>query len=215
MHNGIHALSPEFNGSGRDYDGDSYVTEYEIIRWSDEEKGGQYYIDWKPYDHPLLGEVEIGSVRALPVAVDERLQAELHKHFKLMLHIAELAPVIKVVDVSSERLRGNEYKITATVQNQGWLSTYVTRNALRVRRDLPILAEIEVAGGEVTEGDPIQNIGHILGKIAYAWRWGQGYDESLKTVEWTVRKSGSGPLSVSVEARSHKAGRDAVTVTVH
>ncbi len=214
MHNGIHGLTPEFNGAGRDYDGDSYVTEFEIIRWSDEEKGGQYYVDWKSYNHPLLGEVEIGGVRALPVAVDERLKAECEKHFKLMMHISELAPVIKVLDVSSERLRRNEYKITATVQNEGWLSTYVTRNALKIRRDFPILAGISVEGGEVIEGDPLQNIGHILGKIAYIWRWGQGYDESTKTVEWTVKKTGSELLTVSVEARAHKAGRDIQRIVI-
>ena len=215
MHNGIHALTPEFNGAGRDYNNDGYVTEYEIMRWSDEEKDGQYYIDWKPYDHPLLGKVEIGGVRALPVALDDRLQAECHKHFKLVMHIADHAPVLKIKDVMSEPLSGGRYRITAVVQNTGWLSTYVTRNALKVRRDYPINVKIELDGSELVEGDQQQNIGHILGKLAYVWRWGQGYDESTKKVEWIVRPTGSGQFSAIIIARAHKAGVDKKSISIN
>ena len=213
MVNGIHALTPEFSGAGRDYDGDHYVTQYELVRWSDEEQDGLYFRHWTPYEHPLLGTVEIGGERGLPVAVDDRLRTELQNEYRLILNIAELAADLRIKDLTAEPVGDDTYRVVATVQNTGFLSTYVTRKALEVRREFPINASIEVTGGELVGGDESQNIGHILGKIAYIWRWGQGADESTKTVEWMIRSTG-GPLTVRVQAVAHRAGRDQRTLTV-
>ena len=215
MVNGIHALTPEFSGAGRDYDGDHYVTQYELVRWSDEEKDGLYFQQWESYDHPILGQVEIGGERALPVAIDDRLKTELQNEYRLILNIAELAADLRIKDLTAEEVSDGMYRITATAQNRGFLSTYVTRKALEVRRDFPINVSIEVTGGELVQGEQTQNIGHILGKLGYIWRWGQGADESTKTAQWTVRATGDGPLTVKVLAAAHRAGRDEQTLTVN
>ena len=76
MHVGIHSLLPEISGAGRDYDQDGYTTQYEILRWVDEEKDGVYFAPWTPYQHPELGEVEIGGYRGLPQGIDDRLRFE-------------------------------------------------------------------------------------------------------------------------------------------
>ncbi len=31
------------------------------MRWNDEEEEGRAFTDWKPFDHPQLGPVEIGG----------------------------------------------------------------------------------------------------------------------------------------------------------
>ena len=31
------------------------------MKWNDTDLGGKAFMDWKPYDHPQLGKVEIGG----------------------------------------------------------------------------------------------------------------------------------------------------------
>jgi hypothetical protein len=44
--------------------------------------------------------------------------------------------------------------------------------------------------------------------------WIKGQDRATKTVEWTVRATGSGPIKATVEAWAPKAGRDQKTFTI-
>ena len=101
---------------------------------------------------------------------------------------------------------------SSTLQNQGYLATYVSRKALEIRRDNPILARVEVEDGEVVGGEPLQNAGHILGKHSYLWRWGAGADESTKTVEWLVRADSG--TEITVEVRAAQAGRDRASIVL-
>jgi hypothetical protein len=89
----------------------------------------------------------------------------------------------------------------------------VTRQALKIKRDEPIVATLRVKGGEIREM-ATQRVGHILGKLAYIRRWGSGADESLRTVEWTVTPTATEPVELSVEVWAHKAGRDARTLVL-
>ena len=207
---GMHALMPEGMAIGKDYDGDRYVTVHEILRWNDEDKEGEFWGHWESFQHPTLGVVEIGGPLGIPPALDERMREESNLHYRFLLHIADLAPVLKIADLSAERIAEGEYRVVARLQNQGYLATYVSRKALEIRRDNPILARLEIDTGEVLGGGALQNAGHILGKHSYLWRWGAGADESTKTVEWRVRaESGA---EVSIEVRAAQAGRDRRTI---
>jgi murein tripeptide amidase MpaA len=44
-----------------DYDGDGEISNSERFKWNDEEMGGTRFVDWHAFDHPTLGEVEIGG----------------------------------------------------------------------------------------------------------------------------------------------------------
>ena len=48
-------------GRVKDYDGDGRVTDLENLRYIDEELGGRYFKPWTKFNHPTLGEVEIGG----------------------------------------------------------------------------------------------------------------------------------------------------------
>ena len=138
------------------------------------------------------------------------MREESNLHYRFLLHIADLAPALKIADLSAERIAEGEYRVVARLQNQGYLATYVSRKALEIRRDNPILARLEIDTGEVLGGGALQNAGHILGKHSYLWRWGAGADESTKTVEWRVRAEAG--AEVSIEVRAAQAGRDRRTI---
>jgi len=214
MHVGIHSISPEVEGAAPDYNEDGFIRPDEVDRWHREEKGNQFTAPWKQFDHPILGEVEIGGSRGMPAALDDTARMHSEWQYDLLRHIADRSPLLRIIDLVAVPLPGGKYRIVATLQNQGFLATYVTRNALKIRRDYPINARIQVDGGTVIEGEEIVNAGHLPGKLTVISDWSHGQDLPTKEIEWTVEASGSGPLEVSVEAWAHKAGRDRKVIEI-
>ncbi len=214
MQAGIHSITPEVNGSAPDYNNDGWIREDEIDKWHWEEKDGQYFSPWTPYNHPALGNVEIGGERGIPPAVDGTLKMHCEQQFDYLLYIADLSPLLRIADVSVEEVSRREYRITAYVRNDGWLSTYVTQRAIEIKRDLPAVAEIEIKGGELIDDESLKQIGHIKGKLVYIRSWGGGDDQSTESVSWAVRASGSGPIEATIKAWAPKAGRDIQTLTI-
>ena len=215
MHAGIHSLLPETGAAGdQEHDGDGYLSTYEVLRWNDEKRGGNHFADWKRYDHPILGRIEIGGPRGMPQGIDDRLRRECKKHFRFLTYVAGLSPLLRLTGIQYERMDDGSFKVNAVIQNQGFLSTYVTRRALEIKRDYPIVASIRVTGGRLVEGEAVQEVGHILGKLAYVRRWGFGADESQRSLEWKVQPTDTDPPKVSIKVRAHKAGRDRRTLTL-
>ena len=134
--------------------------------------------------------------------------------YDLLLHIADLSPLLRIKNLTSQPISGSKYRVVATLQNHGFLATYVTRQAIKIKRDYPVLARIRVTGGQVVDDEPTKNVGHIFGKLTYIRRWSHGEEVPTKTVEWTIKATGSGPLKVTVEAWAHKAGRDQRTIKI-
>jgi hypothetical protein len=227
LHLGIFGFGAEVGGSGRDYDGNGEVLPDERERWHQEEMGGRFARPWEPYDHPVLGRVEIGGGMVgtqgmLPPSIGEMMKRRNDNNFKFLMYAASLAPEL-TVDVSAEPHDDGTYRVSATVRNEGWLATYVTRRALEIggsaidagpgaalsvrRRDFPAFVEMEIEGGDIVDGKARQEVGHLLGKFAYIRQWAdEGEDVPSETVVWTVRPTGSGPVNVRVRASAAKAG---------
>jgi hypothetical protein len=87
--------------------------------------------------------------------------------------------------------------VTAKVQNQGYLPTNVTEQAVRNRTAKTVKVSISVQGGELVFGDETQDVGHLAGNHA-----------APVTVEWMIRASGRGQPTVVVTAVSEKGGTD-------
>jgi hypothetical protein len=113
------------------------------LRWYDEEKEGKYFVLWKPYNHPEFGKVEIGGSRCIPPAIDGTCKMHSEWQYYLLLHIADLSPLLRIKDLTLQPISGGKYSVMAAIQNQGFLATYGTRNALKIRRDYPVLAGIK------------------------------------------------------------------------
>ncbi len=218
MTQGMHSLTPEINGSAPDYNGDGWVRRDEHERYHQEELGGKYTLPWEPYNHPDLGQVEIGGSiggwRSAPYGIGPLLKHHSEIQYDLLLYIADQSPLLQVEDINVQPEGGSKYQVSARIRNTGWLGTYVTQKALEIRRDYPVVALVEVAGGHVIDGSPLQGIGHIKGKHSYLRAWVQGDDQSFQDVEWTIKAEGSGSVDVTVKAWGVKAGRDEKTITI-
>ena len=213
MQQGIHSLTPEVNGAAPDYNGDKWIRSDERIRWAKET--GRFFKEWESFEHPVLGTVEIGGPRAIPPALDATMRHHCEIQYEYLLYFAELAPDLRVGDVTAETLDDGNVRVRATIENHGWLSTYVTRQAIRINRDLPALAELNVTGGAVIDGLATRQVGHVRGKLAYIGNYDDSaiQGDSQQRVEWLVKPESS-PMQITVDAWAPRAGRDQKTISV-
>ncbi len=158
-------------GRERDYNGDGRWDQYEVLRYCDEEFGGTCFKRWTKFQHPSLGEVEIGgynpkffSQNGPPSTIEKwaRNQAMFN------LAMAQSLPDVQITAVSVNKVGASAdsatHELKVTLRNSGKIPTALeqakrvkivrpdelTATApaamqLRVRRSA---AEFYLAGGE-------------------------------------------------------------------
>ena len=136
------------------------------LQWNDEHMGGECFFPWRVFGHAQLGEVEIGGWNVKegrqnpPVKFLEEEVANIHG-FTLM-HIESL-PQIVVSDVCCENIGGNTWRITAAIENIGFLPTSGTRKAIANKITAPVKATISAAK---VIGENELDLGHLAGRYA-------------------------------------------------
>jgi hypothetical protein len=104
-----------------------------LLKWSDEQCGGQAYVDWKPFRHPQLGMVEIGGWdkmnfwRNPPPALREREAAR----FPPWLNALALSlPKLEILRAEVRALGPDAWRVRFAVANAGYLPSHVSKRAL-------------------------------------------------------------------------------------
>lgn len=189
-----------------DYDGDGEISERERLRWNDEEMDGSQYVDWHAFDHPTLGEVEIGGWirRRNSPPEGPLIQAEAEMGNAYKIYMAGLTPRLKVTsEVTATNEDAGIYQVDITVENTGFLPTALEQaQALDVIE--PVLLEVEGdANLEILFGEEKAEIGHI-----------DGQSES-ETISFVVRKrDGSARATLTVSATAQRALNDRTEVVI-
>ncbi|MBM3789016.1 MAG: hypothetical protein FJW35_01550 [Acidobacteria bacterium] len=208
-HYGVFSWVPEMGSLAPfcDYDKNGTVTPAEQMKWNDTDMGGRIFVDWKPYDHPQLGQVEIGgflskvyhpefrsyvNVMCTPGPVFEDFLA---RHAKWNLYLASMSPLVRLTEVSVKPMEGGYCKIEARVQNQGYLPTNVTQRAIQNETAKTVKATIVLSGATLAMGKETVDLGHIRG------------DRSQPvTAEWMVRPAPGAAGKAVVKITSEKGG---------
>ncbi|MBI5708249.1 MAG: carboxypeptidase [Armatimonadetes bacterium] len=118
----------------------------QMLKWSDEKLEGKGYVDWYPFRHPQLGEVELGgwdSHYAFRNPPPRYLEAEVAPLGDWCIWQALCSPKLELREVKVERLPSLGFaegeteggagggrpvaRIRIAVQNTGWLPTNVTK----------------------------------------------------------------------------------------
>ncbi len=163
-------------GRVKDYDGDGRVTDLESLRYIDEELGGRYFKPWTKFNHPALGEVEIGGFnpkfwRQNPPV--ELLEEWIKKEALFNLMLAGSLPQVKVVStgVKPVKKEADTFEITAVFTNEGFLPTAL-KMAERVKIVRPDAASVRLpAGAELVGVRARQDIGFINQNEKKEVRW--------------------------------------------
>ena len=200
---GVIGFVPEFwGGFGEDFNKDGKVTDKERLQWNDEKLKGEGFVNWTKFNPPQLGEVEIGGwktkfTRQNPPV--DMLKGEIEKYVPWMLWLAEISPrvVIKRAEVSQVE-RGKVVKLSVTIENQGYLPTYITQRALEMEIANPVRVQVELKDAEWVSGKPRVDLGHLNGS-----RDNEGV--TAKSSEYVFKITGKNPVA-TVTIQSEKGG---------
>jgi hypothetical protein len=197
-----------------DYDGDGEISEAESHRFNTEELGGRYFSDWTRYQHPQLGDVEIGGWHSKFWGQNpppEFLEEETEAQMPWILYLAEQSPVLEIGAPTVTPLGESRFRVEVQLRNSGYLPTSLTDRGAVGEVDengetshqvvRPPWARIEVQGARVVEGTERQNVGHLAGENPYL----QAVTERVRTVSWVVEPTDDSS-AVRVIAGSDKAG---------
>jgi hypothetical protein len=197
-----------------DYNRDGEIDELEQMRFNDEELGGVYFSPWTSYQHPELGEVEVGGWHRKfwgqnPPA--EFLEEECQVQVPWIMYLLRQSPRLNLEGPTVTALGDGTFRVRATLTNEGFLPTSLTgRGAVgqagadgAVRNPVvrPPTFSLALTGAVLEEGLSRVQLGHLSGTGPFLPEVGT----PSETVEWIVRGLES-PAFVQITANSAKGG---------
>jgi murein tripeptide amidase MpaA len=191
-----------------------------LLKWSDEQCGGQAYVDWQPFRHPQLGMVEIGGWdrqnywRNPPPALRER---EVARFPGWLMALALSLPRLEVLRTEVRALGSDTWRVRFAVANAGYLPSYVSKRALERKTVRGTIFEIHLPPGvTLVTGKPRVEGGHLEGHAPktsqQAFLPNREITGDRAVAEWVVHAPIGSRLSLT--ARADRAGAVHTEVTL-
>ena len=196
------------------YEGPTVEQELAVIEWARTHAPDTLHA-WRTFDHPQLGEVEIGGADDFHLwtnAPASHLRSEVAPHSEFAIHQAMLSPRLEIPHVRAVPLGADTWRVEAGVANTGWLPTNVTEMARKNNLCLPGWVQVD---GADTLGAPARvKFGNLAGRSAFRLAGGIRNDGTpdrhLQT--WVVRAAAG--TTVTLTASHERAGTVTTTVTL-
>ena len=184
--------------------------DFKMLKWNDEVLKGRGFVDWHTYNHPQLGKVELGGWDYLHMWTNVPLQfleKEISPFPDWVVWHALISPKLALYEKNVTPLSADSFRVRLVVQNEGWLSTYVTKKALERKVTRGVIAEIQLPkGAKLISGKEREELGELEGrshKNAVIDETTEGTDDRVK-VEWVVKgRKGS---KVKLTAKHDRGG---------
>ena len=157
------------------------------LTYSDELRDGTGFVAWQPFDHPDLGEVEIGGwapyFKTNPPAGEVRGIAE--KQLEFLLDLGGRFPDVSLAEPEVTRLATGLWEIKTALVNDGYLPTG-TAMAVSNRRARPYVVRLSVPMDRIVNGQRVHKVWSVAGS---------GGREPFR---WIVRAPEGGELTITV-----------------
>jgi hypothetical protein len=170
------------------------------LAFSDKWLGGKGFVAWKPYNHPSLGQVEIGGFAPFsdntppPEIVDSLLSLHLPYIFELVKKL----PKLQIGDTKLTDKGGGVYQLEAWITNDGYLP-FPTAMGKRNKIPSPAIITIEGDGIEILSGKKRTPVIEL------------GARKSVRYV-WLVTSSRKGMMIMKLESK--QAGTDSKQINI-
>lgn len=165
--------------------------EVNFMRWAEQEQIPDVFVPWTRVDHPDFPgqEVEVGGLA--PFVMKNPPQSLIagisETHVDFLMHLASLRPQIDILNVKTEQLGRNLYRITADISNTGAFPA-TTQLGQRVRWvQKPVVRLVVDRRQEVVSGKTIDIIREL-----------EGYSSTQRS--WLIRGSGTVNLRAGAES---------------
>lgn len=117
---------------------------------------GDGYVEWKPFNHPQFGEIEIGGskknyIRNHPGFM---LQEDAHRNMAFTLYHAYQTPKLEILDIKTEKLLGGLTAVTATIMNTRIIPTHSSHD---IKNKIERPDYISIKGVKVITGMTVEN----------------------------------------------------------
>lgn len=117
---------------------------------------GDGYVEWKAFNHPQFGDIEIGGpkknyIRNHPGFM---IQEDAHRNMAFSLYHAYQTPKLEIVGIKTENLSGDLVAVTATIMNTRIIPTH-SRHDVKNKIERPNY--ISLSGSDVVAGMTVQN----------------------------------------------------------
>jgi murein tripeptide amidase MpaA len=191
-----------------------------LLKWSDEQCDGQAHVDWKPFKHPQLGEVEIGGWdkmnywRNPPPHLRER---EAARFPAWMTQIALSLPKLELLRTEVRALGEDTWRVRFAVANSGYLPAYVSKRALERKTARGTVFEVFlpegsslINGRERFVGPQLE--GHAPKVSLQAFLPNPAITADRAVAEWVVR--GARGTRIGLSARADRAGAVHTEITL-
>ncbi|HLL19568.1 MAG TPA: M14 family metallopeptidase [Rubrivivax sp.] len=191
-----------------------------LLKWSDEQCGGQAHVDWYAFRHPQLGMVEIGGWdkmnfwRNPPPALREREAARFPAWLQ---QIGLSLPKLELLRAEVRALGEDTWRVRFAVANSGYLPAYVTKRAQERKTVRGTIFQIHLppgvsmcSGKERVEGPHLE--GHAPKSSLQAFLPSREVTADRAVVEWVVR--GARGTAVALTATADRAGTVRTEVTL-
>jgi len=183
-----------------------------LLRWSDEHCAGQAHVEWRAFEHPQLGAVELGGWDKLNYwrnPPPQLREAEVARFPKWLSTLACSLPKLELLGARAQRLGEDSWRVQLDVVNAGYLSAHVTQRALERKQVRGVMFEIElpqdaalVTGKLRMEGPHLE--GHAPKTSQQAFLPNREISADRARGEWVVRAAPGTRLALS--ARADRAG---------
>ena len=190
-------------GRERDYNNDGRVDQYEVLRYCDEEFQGTCFKPWAKFQHPHLGEVEIGGYNPKFFSQNgppQVLERWARNQAMFNLYMAQSLPQIEIVNAQVSALPAGQrdsatHQVRVTVRNSGFLPTALEQ-AKRVKIVRPDQVTLDVPRGSGTRS---------VGRTEEFWLGGGGGQS--RTVTLRLRSGSSNTdRTATIRASSTRGG---------
>ncbi|MDR1795095.1 MAG: zinc carboxypeptidase [Erysipelotrichaceae bacterium] len=192
-----------------------------FFAWIDSEGYDKYVKAWTPYNHPQLGEVEIGGIEPKYFIQNppfELLEQEVERHTRFILRHAKMLPHLVFKDAKSEEVSPGVFRIFASLYNSGYLPSSATNEFVTLGLAEDIEVSISAKAKDILQGDKVQKIGQLEGFSGVRSEiWGfrpftAKHNPVEKQIEWIV--SGKAGDKLTLSASSQRAGKAKIKVTL-
>jgi hypothetical protein len=184
----------------KDFNNDGDTNQVDMIMWDDEENGGEGFVEWKPFKHPVYGDIEIGGFNLKFFSQNppaRYLEPWIRKEAMFNIEMAKYLPglewgKIEIKRVKSYKTDSADYQIKIGVMNNGKLPTALKQAQLvKIVREDRIELEFDTTGYDKSKPD----FRIIEEKKALPGRNGRGMPDETERQGQPVRTSKNIPFT--------------------